>query len=98
MEILVQVKICKKIKTIESDESLIMLRKKIETSITETHKQQAESEYTNNSIDKLIELSKIEIPPIIIERETESELQNLENLSKQFKMSLEEYLSKTIKI
>ena len=74
--------------------TMATLRKKIETSITETHKQQAESEYTNNSIDKLIELSKIEIPPIIIERETESELQNLENLSKQFKMSLEEYLSK----
>ena len=74
--------------------TMATLRKKIETSIKETHNQQSEAEYTNNSITKLIELSKIEIPPIIVERETESEMQNLENLSKQFKMSLEEYLNK----
>lgn len=83
-------------KMVSNDEikTMATLRKKIETSIKETHNQQSEAEYTNNSITKLIELSKIEIPPIIVERETESEMQNLENLSKQFKMSLEEYLSK----
>jgi trigger factor len=74
--------------------TMATLRKKIQTSLEETHKQQTETEYTNNSISQLVEISKIEIPPLIIERETESEIQNLENLSKQFKMSLEEYLNK----
>ena len=70
------------------------LRKKIKTSVEENHKQQSEYEYQNNAIIELIKISNIELPPVMIERETQNEIDQLENLAKKFKMSLEEYLTK----
>ena len=69
------------------------LRKKIKTSVEENHKQQSEYEYQNNAISELIKISDIELPPIMIERETQNEIEQLENLAKRFKMSLEDYLT-----
>jgi len=69
------------------------LRKKIKTSVEENHKQQSEFEYQNNAIAELIKISDIELPPIMIERETQNEIEQLENLAKRFKMSLEDYLT-----
>ena len=70
------------------------LRKKIKTSVEENHKQQSEYEYQNNAINELIKISNIELPPLMIERETQNEIEQLENLAKRFKMTLEEYLTK----
>ena len=44
-------------------------------------------------ISELIKISDIELPPIMIERETQNEIEQLENLAKRFKMSLEDYLT-----
>jgi len=70
------------------------LRKKIKTSVEENHKQKSEYEYQNNAINELIKISNIELPPLMIERETQNEIEQLENLAKRFKMTLEEYLTK----
>ena len=70
------------------------LRKKVKTSVEENHKQQSEYEYQNNAINELIKISNIELPPLMIERETQNEIEQLENLAKRFKMTLEEYLTK----
>ena len=70
------------------------LRKKIKTSVEENHKQQSEYEYQNNAINELIKISNIELPPLMIEREIQNEIEQLENLAKRFKMTLEEYLTK----
>ena len=70
------------------------LRKKVKTSVEENHKQQSEYEYQNNAINELIKISNIELPPLMIEREIQNEIEQLENLAKRFKMTLEEYLTK----
>ena len=70
------------------------LRKKVKTSVEENHIQQSEYEYQNNAINELIKISNIELPPLMIERETQNEIEQLENLAKRFKMTLEEYLTK----
>ena len=70
------------------------LRKKVKTSVEENHKQKSEYEYQNNAINELIKISNIELPPLMIERETQNEIEQLENLAKRFKMTLEEYLTK----
>ena len=70
------------------------LRKKVKTSVEENHKQQSEYEYHNNAINELIKISNIELPPLMIEREIQNEIEQLENLAKRFKMTLEEYLTK----
>jgi len=70
------------------------LRKKVRTSVEENHRQQSEYEYQNNAINELIKMSNIELPPLMIERETQNEIEQLENLAKKFKMTLEEYLTK----
>ena len=70
------------------------LRKKVRTSVEENHRQQSEYEYQNNAINELIKMSNIEMPPLMIERETQNEIEQLENLAKKFKMTLEEYLTK----
>ena len=70
------------------------LRKKVKTSVEENHKQQSEYEYQNNAINELIKISNIELPPLMIEREIQNEIEQLENLAKRFKMTLDEYLTK----
>ena len=70
------------------------LRKKVKTSVEENHIQQSEYEYQNNAINELIKISNIELPPLMIEREIQNEIEQLENLAKRFKMTLEEYLTK----
>src|SRR5690606_25558699 len=75
--------------------SLLDLRAKIRADMEEAANRRAEQKVRNDLIDKLIELSKVDVPDVLIERELERRMSDLKIDLAYHGLTLEAYLERT---
>ncbi len=80
-------------RTAGSFDSLKELEKQIKEQLRQSAKQQADQAYTEQMLSNLLEQAQIEYPPVMIERELDNAVEEVERIvRREAKLSLEDYL------
>ena len=78
--------------TVGDFETIDELRDAIRQDLADAKRREAEAAYVDRVVDQLLETAQIEFPPLMVEQELDAALERADNLLREQKLNLEDYL------